>query len=354
MRLSLKSLVWYNPAGLRGQRLRGPRDLGRDDGSLSDQMVADGIAPWCIGIESGDATGWVATDWVEDILLRTIGPDAYDQWVAGELAFSSDEVQRRDRGVHGPDLDQRRLRLRWSEQIAREAFGTSVTGILGDEGGVRAAPPGDLHRGLHRWSPRPTPSSAPTTTSSTCRPSTRSIGNARPWVVATSPRCTPTTARPPGFIEFLTNARVRRAVGRAWWLPVAVRPGLRRLDLPDRLRGFASEILAEADFFRFDGSDLMPGETTCSGSSSSRRCRSRSGWRSPCSPTSSAKWEKIAKSLIFLPMAISFVGASTIWGFIYAWRAQGQPQIGCSTRSGPARGEPVAWLQNFAASTTSR
>lgn len=58
-----------------------------------------------------------------------------------------------------------------------------------------------------------------------------------------------------------------------------------------------------------------------------------------------AKWENVSKSLIFLPMAISFVGASTIWGFIYAWRAEGQPQIGILnaiwTKLG---GEPIAWL----------
>ena len=57
------------------------------------------------------------------------------------------------------------------------------------------------------------------------------------------------------------------------------------------------------------------------------------------------KWENTAKSLIFLPMAISFVGASTIWGFIYAWRAQGQPQIGILNAIWTRLGnEPVAWL----------
>ena len=57
------------------------------------------------------------------------------------------------------------------------------------------------------------------------------------------------------------------------------------------------------------------------------------------------KWENSAKSLIFLPMAISFVGASTIWGFIYAWRAQGQPQIGILNAIWTRLGnEPVAWL----------
>ena len=41
-----------------------------------------------------------------------------------------------------------------------------------------------------------------------------------------------------------------------------------------------------------------------------------------------SNFEKVAKSFIFLPMAISFVGASIIWNFIYEYRPAGQPQIG--------------------------
>jgi alpha-glucoside transport system permease protein len=40
------------------------------------------------------------------------------------------------------------------------------------------------------------------------------------------------------------------------------------------------------------------------------------------------RWESLAKSLIFMPMAISFVGAAIIWRFVYAFRPEGQPQIG--------------------------
>ena len=59
------------------------------------------------------------------------------------------------------------------------------------------------------------------------------------------------------------------------------------------------------------------------------------------------RWENTSKSLIFMPMAISFVGASTIWGFIYAWRAQGQPQIGLLNAIWTGLGgEPIAWLNN--------
>lgn len=45
-------------------------------------------------MESSGATGWVATDWMEDIMLRTATPEQYDEWVAGELAFDSEPVRR--------------------------------------------------------------------------------------------------------------------------------------------------------------------------------------------------------------------------------------------------------------------
>lgn len=62
-----------------------------------------------------------------------------------------------------------------------------------------------------------------------------------------------------------------------------------------------------------------------------------------------ARWENISKSIIFLPMAISFVGASTIWGFVYAWRAPGRPQIGILNAVLQQMGlEPVLWLQRSA------
>ena len=60
--------------------------------TLMDQMVKDGTTPWCIGIESGSATGWVATDSIENIMLRTTTPENYDAWVQGKLKFSSPEV----------------------------------------------------------------------------------------------------------------------------------------------------------------------------------------------------------------------------------------------------------------------
>ena len=60
----------------------------------------------------------------------------------------------------------------------------------------------------------------------------------------------------------------------------------------------------------------------------------------------SPRVEKISKSVIFLPMAISFVGASTIWKFVYEWRPAGRPQIGILNAIWTAfGGTPQTWLQ---------
>jgi alpha-glucoside transport system permease protein len=58
------------------------------------------------------------------------------------------------------------------------------------------------------------------------------------------------------------------------------------------------------------------------------------------------KHESVAKTFIFLPLAISLVGASVIWGFVYAWRPGSGEQIGLLNAIWTALGqEPVAWLQ---------
>jgi len=58
------------------------------------------------------------------------------------------------------------------------------------------------------------------------------------------------------------------------------------------------------------------------------------------------KHESVAKTFIFLPMAISLVGASAIWRFVYAWRPEGANQIGVLNAIWTSLGgEPVLWLQ---------
>jgi alpha-glucoside transport system substrate-binding protein len=87
----LKSLVWYVPENFKDAGYEIPQTM-EDLVALSDKIVADGGKPWCIGLGSGGATGWPATDWVEDIMLRTQSPEIYDKWVTNEVKFDSPEV----------------------------------------------------------------------------------------------------------------------------------------------------------------------------------------------------------------------------------------------------------------------
>ncbi len=87
----LKSIVWYNTQVFADGGYEIPTTLD-ELVALSAEMVADGQTPWCVGIESGPATGWVFTDWMEDMMLRIEGPEAYDQWTTNELKFDDPRV----------------------------------------------------------------------------------------------------------------------------------------------------------------------------------------------------------------------------------------------------------------------
>ena len=91
-RASTKSLVWYPVPQFEEAGYAIPQTWDELQ-ALMDKMVADGNTPWCVGIEHGGATGWVATDWVEDILLRTASPDVYDKWVKHEIPFDAPEIK---------------------------------------------------------------------------------------------------------------------------------------------------------------------------------------------------------------------------------------------------------------------
>ncbi|MEJ6401774.1 ABC transporter substrate-binding protein [Yoonia sp. 2307UL14-13] len=90
-KVDVKSLVWFSPENFEDAGYEVPETM-EELKALSDQIVADGETPWCIGLGSGGATGWPATDWVEDMMLRTQPPEVYDAWVANETPFDAPEV----------------------------------------------------------------------------------------------------------------------------------------------------------------------------------------------------------------------------------------------------------------------
>jgi alpha-glucoside transport system substrate-binding protein len=92
-RMAVKSIVWHPSPEFSEAGYEVPEDYqGFMD--LLEQMEADGIAtPIALGAESGEATGWPFTDWVEEYMLRLHGPEVYDQWVAHEIPFTDERVR---------------------------------------------------------------------------------------------------------------------------------------------------------------------------------------------------------------------------------------------------------------------
>lgn len=86
-----KSIVFYHMPTFEAKGYEIPETYD-DMIALSEQAVADGYAPWCFGFESGGATGWPATDWLEDIYLRMSGGDMYGQWFRHEIPFNDPSV----------------------------------------------------------------------------------------------------------------------------------------------------------------------------------------------------------------------------------------------------------------------
>lgn len=90
-KVDVKSVVWYPIKAFEAAGYSVPTTWAELI-ALSDQIVAAGSNPWCIGMEAGTATGWQATDHLEGIVLRTAGPEVYDQWVSHEIPFDSPEI----------------------------------------------------------------------------------------------------------------------------------------------------------------------------------------------------------------------------------------------------------------------
>lgn len=90
-KIDVKSLVWYVPENFEDSGYEVPKTM-EDLKALTEQIVADGGTPWCIGLGSGGATGWPATDWVEDMMLRTQPAETYDKWVTNEIPFNDPAV----------------------------------------------------------------------------------------------------------------------------------------------------------------------------------------------------------------------------------------------------------------------
>jgi alpha-glucoside transport system substrate-binding protein len=88
---NVKSFVWYSPKTFADNGWAIPTTWA-ELLTLSETIAATDVQPWCVGFGSGEATGWVGTDWMEDLMLRFQDADTYDKWVSNEMKFNDPKV----------------------------------------------------------------------------------------------------------------------------------------------------------------------------------------------------------------------------------------------------------------------
>ncbi len=98
---ALKGLVWYDPKAVRELGILGVAEAQVQAPQTWDELLdvsrriaQTGTTPWAIGLESGAASGWPGTDWLENIFVRMHGPDKYRDWYEGRLEWTSPEVRQ--------------------------------------------------------------------------------------------------------------------------------------------------------------------------------------------------------------------------------------------------------------------
>ncbi|MFM9877374.1 MAG: ABC transporter substrate-binding protein, partial [Rhodoglobus sp.] len=254
---NVKSFVWYSPKTFA--------DNGWDIPTTWDELLAlsDKIAttsdvqPWCAGFESGDATGWVGTDWMEDIVLRFGGAEVYDKWVSHEIPFNDpailEAIGKAGEILKNPDY------VGDVPSIATTSFQTGGAGIVDGScamhrqasfiGGILVA-----DQGATIVTPDDTTTEGGITTfyfPGATADDKPALGGGE-FVGAFADR--PEVAAVQLYLTTPEWNNKKAALG-GWF---SANLGLDTANVADPVNANAVDILKNATTFRFDGSDLMP------------------------------------------------------------------------------------------------
>jgi alpha-glucoside transport system substrate-binding protein len=222
--------------------------------SLTDQIVEDGGTPWCIGLGSGAATGWPATDWVEDMMLRTQSPEDYDAWVANDLKFDDPKVVEA--------IEEYGYFARNDDYVAGGSASVANTDFRESPAGLFEIPPACYMHRQASFIPAffPEGTEVGQDVDFFYFPAFAEKDLGKPVLGAgTLFGITKPSDATNGFIEFLKTPIAHElwmAQGGFLTAHAGVNP---EVYADDSLRG-QGEILRNATTFRFDASDLMPGE----------------------------------------------------------------------------------------------
>lgn len=248
----VKSLVWYVPENFEDAGYDVPETY-EDLKALTEQIAADGETPWCIGLGSGGATGWPATDWVEDLMLRTATPEQYDAWTTNEMPFNDpvvvNAIEEFGWFAKNPDF------------VAGGTGSVAATDFRESPGGLFASPPACyLHRQasfITTFFPEGTVVGEDADFFYMPAPASGDLGQP---VLGGGTMFAVLSDNPAAmaFVEFLKTP----AAHEVWMAQqgfVTPFSGANPEAYDDPTVRRMGEILLDATVFRFDGSDLMPG-----------------------------------------------------------------------------------------------
>ena len=257
----LKSLVWYQPAAFEEAGYEVPTTFDEFTALIDEMAAAGGPKPLCVGIESGQATGWPFTDWTEEMVLRQAGADVYDQWVNHEIPFDDPQIVTAMQTV--ADL--------WTEENVFAAGGSIAATDFSDNGQPLVDGQCYMHRQANFFAglfPEGTtfadPGIRPRSTSSTSRTSTVTSPSLTAGIFAAAFNDDPATMAVMNYIATADYAETRQrnqteAVGGGLSGYLSAAQG-QDPSVYQPLEQSFLEILEAAEIARFDGSDLMPAD----------------------------------------------------------------------------------------------
>ncbi|WP_108259732.1 ABC transporter substrate-binding protein [Mangrovicoccus ximenensis] len=250
-RVDLKSLVWYVPENFEDLGLEIPGTM-EDLKAMTQEIVDEGETPWCIGLGSGGATGWPATDWVEDLMLRMYPPEVYDDWVANQMPFDDPKVIAA--------IEEFGWFARNDDFVAGGTGAVASTDFRDSPKGLFAIPPQCyLHRQasfIPSFFPEGTVVGEDADFFYFPSYADKDLGNP----VLGAGTLVSMTKDSPGaraFVEFIQNP-IAHEIWMAQRAFISAHLGTNAELYGDPTMGKMAEILRGADTFRFDGSDIMP------------------------------------------------------------------------------------------------
>lgn len=256
--INVKSNVWFPVPEFEDEGYSVPTSH-QELLELTEQIRSDGTPPWCFGFESQAATGWYVTDWIEEYVLRIGGPEVYDQWVAHEIPFTDPVVVQAAEAFEELLLSEGNAVLT-PQAMAATPWGDALQPLVAETPGCYLARQGNFVIGF--WPPEVQEDPAQYVSSFLLPPYEGGWDGGQPVLgggdlvaAFNDDEATATVLEAILSPEFgSTWATIE---GNEFVSPYATFDSSAYIS--ETVANVASAV-AEADAFRFDGSDLMPGQ----------------------------------------------------------------------------------------------